>query len=292
MIIVRYGEIGLKGKLRRKFENLLINNIKNTLKNQGFKVKISTEWGRIYIHSSDESIARISAGVFGVTSTSVAIETSAEIEDIKNKAVEIGERLIGSGKSFAVRARRTGKHDFTSMDVQRIVGAELKKKTGSKVNLSAPDVKIYIDVRDNRSFIYTSVIRGFGGLPVGSQERILSVINDEKSVLSSWYALRRGCEIDLLLSEGFEEFMEILLPWAGYREIEVIKSCGDLRELLNEGFSMNYKGIYCSATIEEVEKIVSDSFLRKRKMPVYFPLMPFSNEDIERKIKIVRSYFK
>ncbi|HID43107.1 MAG TPA: hypothetical protein EYP30_04900 [Archaeoglobaceae archaeon] len=292
MIIIRYGEIGLKRKLRRKFENLLINNIKNTLKNQGFKVKISTEWGRIYIHSSDESIARISAGVFGVTSTSVAIETSTEIEDIKNKAVEIGERLIGSGKSFAVRARRTGKHDFTSMDVQRIVGAELKKKTGSKVNLSAPDVKIYIEVRDNRSFIYTSFIRGFGGLPVGSQERVLSIVNDGKSILSSWYALRRGCEIDLLISGDYNEFREILFPWAGYRDIEVIKSSGDLKKLLNDAFELDYRGVYCSASFEEINSLISDSLLRNRKMPVFFPLMPFNGGYIEEKIKIVRSYFK
>lgn len=292
MIIVRYGEIGLKGNLRKRFERILIKNIKNVLRVKGYNVKISTEWGRIYIHSSDDNIARIISGVFGVTSTSIAEETTSEMGDIIEKSVRTGLEIIEPGKSFAVRARRTGTHDFTSMDIQRLVGKELKRKTGSEVNLKNPDVIVYIEVRENKSFIYTSIFKGFGGLPVGSQERVLSVVNDEKSILSSWYAMRRGCEIDLLVSENFDEFREILLPWSGYREIEVIESEGDMKELLSEGFSMDYKGIYCSATIKEVEKIVSDSFLRRRKMPVYFPLMSLNNDDIERKIKIVRSYFR
>lgn len=288
MILVRYGEIGLKGKLRKTFENLLISNIETVLQMWEFQEDVSNEWGRIYIHSNDERIAKLVAGVFGVTSTSLAVETEPELSDIRSKALKIGSEFIGEGNSFAVRARRAGKHSFTSMDVQRSVGADIQSQTGARVDLSNPDVTVYIEVREGRSFIYTSIIQGFGGLPVGSQERVLSVINDRKSLASTWYALRRGCDLDLLLSEEMDDIKHILLPWANYRDIKVLKSRDSIDEL-SHAFTTRYPAVYCSTTMDEMEELMP--LLRERKMPILTPLLPFNRDEIERKITIIENYF-
>lgn len=291
MIIVRYGEIGLKGRLRRKFEDLLISNIRRVLNFEGYEAKITREWGRIYILSDDEKIAERVAKVFGVVSTSIATETSPDIEEIAHKAAEVGERTLDPSKSFAVRARRAGHHEFTSMDVARVAGAAIKERTGAKVDLTNPDVEIGIEVRESRALIYASVLKGFGGLPVGSQERVLSLVNDEKSFLSTWYALRRGCDVDLLVTEDLAHLREELLPWACYRDIGVkITEASDLKDMLNEAFSMEYKAIFCPITSEEVEEYVP--LLRCRKMPVLMPLLPFDENTIERNIHELRTTFQ
>ncbi|MFP3908813.1 MAG: THUMP domain-containing protein [Archaeoglobaceae archaeon] len=289
MILVRYGEIGLKGKLRRTFENLLISNIKRSLKMRGMEKDVTAEWGRIYIHSDDEKIAKLVAGVFGVASTSVAVETDSRMSSIRAKALEIGSEIIDQENSFAVRARRAGEHEFTSMDVQETVGAELQTQTGARVDLSNPDVAIYIEVRESSSYIYTSIIPGFGGLPVGSQERVLSVIDDRKSLDSTWYALRRGCDVDILVSPGIEDAYEILLPWADYRKIRVLQGNGGIGEMLSHAFTTRYPAIYCSATMDDVSDLLP--LLRERRMPVLTPLLPFSEDEIEEKIGIIENYF-
>lgn len=289
MILVRYGEIGLKGKLRKNFENLLIYNIERILEAWGLQKEVSAEWGRIYIHADDEMIARLVAGVFGVTSTSLAVETEPELSSIRTRALEIGSELIGQENSFAVRARRAGKHDFTSMDMQRYLGAELQSQTGARVDLSNPDVTVYIEVRESSSYIYTSIIHGFGGLPVGSQERVLSIINDRKSVASTWYALRRGCDADLLISEEMNGIYDILLQWANYRNIRVLEGYGGIREMLSSAFATRYPAVYCSPTIDDIEDIIP--LLRERKMPVLTPLLPLSEDEIERKISLTENYF-
>ncbi len=289
MILVRYGEIGLKGKLRKKFENLLISNIERVLQIRGIQEEVSAEWGRIYIHSNNEIVAQLVAGVFGVTSTSLTVETESRMSSIRSKALKIGSEHIGKEDSFAVKARRAGEHNFTSMEVQKSVGADLQSHTGARVDLSCPDVTIYIEIREDSTYIYTSIIQGFGGLPVGSQERVLSVINDSKSLLSTWYALRRGCDTDILISEEMSEVEHVLLPWASYRSIRIFEGPRDLKRLLSHAFTTRYPAVYCSTTMNEIEGLLP--LFRERSMPVLTPLLPFDEDEIKRKISIMENYF-
>jgi thiamine biosynthesis protein ThiI len=293
MIIVRYGEIGLKGKLRKKFEDILIANIRKVIKIESYEdeVEIRREWGRIYVLSSDERIAERIARVFGVASTSVAFDTSTDIEDIARKAAEVGEKVLNATKSFAVRARRTGSHPYTSIDVARIAGDAIRERTNAKVELDNPDIEIGIEVRENRAFVYTSLYRGFGGLPVGTQERVLSLISDARSFLSTWYALRRGCDVDLLLPDDFVGIYDELLPWACYRDIGIHRcESSDLKEMFRNVFSLGYKAIFCPITANEVEAYIY--LLRERKMTVFTPLLCFDEGAIKRKIDELKSVFR
>ncbi len=287
MIIVRYDEIGLKSRfVRRKFEDTLISNIRRVLKNEfGFKARVKRDYGRIYVLSDDKNIAKRVSKIFGIAYAEIAEKMEL---DLPKNAIEIAKRLRGKveGKSFAVRVRRTGSHDFTSMDAARIIGQKIKEITGSRVDLKNPDVEVQVEIRDDYMYHISDSFPGYGGLPTGTQERVISILNDRKALLSTWFALKRGCDVDVL-TENFSEdcSIDVLEFWAAYRKINVIQSGDDAKKMLGEAYELNHKGIYCSITAEELNSFYD--VLTKRTKPVYMPLLPFSNREIEELIERV-----
>lgn len=285
MILVRYSEIALKSRfVRRKFENILMENIKRVLKVEGFgDFKLKKDWGRIYVYSDDENVAKRISKIFGVASTSLVVEANSDINEIKSKVVKIAAEKIGKEKSFAIRVRRFGRHDYTSMDVAKEVGYEVKKITNAKVDLNNPDVEIGIEIRDDKAYIFTEIFKGYAGLPVGTQERVLCyVCNDNKSFLTAWFALKRGCDVDLIGSnlDNLREFKKLLESWACYRKIDVFE--GDLEE----AFRLKHNGIFLPITAKELKKYMK--ILKERTKPVFVPLLPFDEDEILKKIEDVK----
>ncbi|MDP6459872.1 MAG: tRNA uracil 4-sulfurtransferase ThiI [Candidatus Hydrothermarchaeota archaeon] len=199
MIIVRYGEIGLKSKgTRSTFERKLIENIKAALDNGG----VTREYGRIYVESDSREDAVKVARVFGVVSTSVAVKVNAELEELLEKGVAYAKKRIKAGQSFAVRARRVGKHSYTSIELARELGARIVEVTGVGVNLSNPEVEIHVEVRDRDAYIYDEVIRGVGGLPLGTQGKALALISGGiDSPVAAWMMMKRGADIIALFMD-------------------------------------------------------------------------------------------
>ncbi|RLI84037.1 hypothetical protein DRP07_02300 [Archaeoglobales archaeon] len=282
MIIVRYDEIGLKSRfVRKKFEDTLINNIRRVLSREfRIKAKIKRDYGRIYVISNEEMIAKRISKVFGV----IRAEMVEKMElDLSKNAIEIATKWKEKvkGRSFAVRVRRVGNHDFTSMDAARTIGQRVKEVARARVDLKNPDVEINVEIRDNYTYMVTKSFSGYGGLPTGTQDRVLSILCGKSSMLSTWFALKRGCDVDLMGDIGDEK--EVLEFWASYRKINVVPSEGDLNEMLEEAYNLDYKGIYCSITAEELDDFYET--LSKRTKPVYMPLLPFSDEEIYEMIK-------
>lgn len=192
MIIVRYGEIGTKSKrTRRGIEAVLIKNIKYV----AGRAKIRQEFGRIFVESDSRELAERIARVFGVVSTSVAVTTSSVMEDILREGTAYAKARIKKGDTFAVRARRTGEHPYSSQDVNAKLGAEIVKVTGAKVNLTKPDRTIHVEVRDGNAYIFDSIIKGVGGLPLGSQGKAVALISGGiDSPVAAWMMMKRGVE--------------------------------------------------------------------------------------------------
>ncbi len=130
--------------------------------------------------------------VFGVKSLSpVRAYVFKELNDIVNAAVKEWSDLI-RGKRFAVRVHRVGSHNFTSMDVAKAVGAALKPFSAG-VDLERPDIELFIEVRDDKAYLFTEVINGPGGLPLGSEGRLLALISGGfDSPVAAWFMMRRG----------------------------------------------------------------------------------------------------
>ena len=199
-ILVRYGEIGLKGKNRSSFESALIRNMRSAL--EGLEgLKILREHGRIYVQYDDstEKVAAKLSRVFGIVSLSPVITGKPDIEDIKRTALE-GAVKAGcrSGVTFKVETRRADKRfSITSLEVSRLVGGFiLENIPGLIVDVHNPQVIVNVEIRAHDVFVYSTSIPGPGGLPVGVTGRgALMLSGGIDSPVAGWLAMKRGIKL-------------------------------------------------------------------------------------------------
>ena len=193
-IIVRYGELALKSeKVRMRFERQLIGNIELSLR--GLKHRIRRERGRIFVDTSSVKVLDKLTNVPGIVSVSIASKTNAVLDAISKVAVDIAKRTLGKNRTFAVRASRVGVHDFSSKEVNEVVGsAILKAVHGSKVNLSRPDHTIFVEVRGSDAYIFVEKRAGVGGLPVGTQGKVVTLLSHGiDGPIATYLMMKRGC---------------------------------------------------------------------------------------------------
>jgi thiamine biosynthesis protein ThiI len=203
-IIIRFGgELWIKKSwTRRLYERRLVRNIKNVLKDYEVPYsEIVRRHGRLFLrtNSAAEATRRL-ARIFGVSSVSPSLETSSKLEDIVDRTVFLAGHVLELGDSFAVRCRRVGDQSFSSADVCRVVGQrildEFGEKLGSKVDLGRPDVKFGVEVRSDEAFVYTDVIDGAGGMPLGTQSRVVGLLSGGiDSAVACWLVMKRGCPV-------------------------------------------------------------------------------------------------
>jgi thiamine biosynthesis protein ThiI len=206
-ILVAYGEIALKSRrVRRGLEILLARQITEHLRRRGFsRARALKRFGRIYVEGVTAEEARIVANVFGVVSAMPAKRTGSDIDSILKLAVEMASERMVEGQSFAVRPNVVGEHPYSSRDLAVEVGSAVLRATGDRgvhVNLTCPDFTLYLEVRDVDAFAYTEVFRGVGGLPYGSQGRMVSLFSGGiDSPVAAWLMMKRGVEVLPLLMD-------------------------------------------------------------------------------------------
>lgn len=198
VIIARYGEIGLKSpKIRSRFERKLVKNIKAT-----FECEVERNQGRIYIFPQDfdEGIEKLNR-VFGVVSYSPATSTDSTYEGIDETLTAYTEELISEGildedTKFAIKCRRVGNHDYTSQEMAAHCGGVVRSVVLAPVDLTNPDLTIFVEIRENKAFIYHEKIRGPGGLPLGTQGRVVVLLSSGiDSPVAAYLMMKRGCEV-------------------------------------------------------------------------------------------------
>ena len=202
-VIVRHGgEIGIKGAwTRRVYERLLLNNLKRTLRHHEIPYDaILRRHGRFYLKTPTAAEASLKLSrVFGVSSLSPALETTSRMSDIVAKSVFLASLTLSEGNSFAVKCRRVGDHPYRSSDVCREVGRQILTELsdlGLRVDLKNPDVKLGVEVRDDRAFVYSEVMKGAGGLPLGTQPKVVCLLSGGiDSPVACWLAMKRGCPV-------------------------------------------------------------------------------------------------
>jgi len=203
-IIVRYGELALKSeRVRRRFERCLIDNIKLALR--GLDYKLARERGRIFIDAGKvDAAAKRLTRVPGIVSVSPAVKVNAKMGTIRSAAVKAAKKILTSGKTFAIRTRRVGRHAFSSQDVNIAVGsAVLNAVPDTSVDLSAPDQEISIEIRDKNAYVFTTTMAGVGGLPVGSQGNVVALLSGGiDSPVAAYLMMKRGCRVFLVFFDN------------------------------------------------------------------------------------------
>lgn len=215
--LLRYGELGIKGPaVRRRFEGVLIKNIQAHFARAGATCLIERAWGRLFLESPDEAVARHAiAHTFGLVSGSPVLVTEATIPAVQEVLARIAPDHIEPGRSFAVRARRTGEHSFSSVDLGREGGSAIYNAVPDlSVDLDTPDVAFHVEVRDKDAYVFTEQIAGPGGLPTGSQGKVVVPVLGVRSPSAAWLAMRRGAAAHLLVPEGGLQTVRTLSAWA------------------------------------------------------------------------------
>jgi len=290
LILIRYGEISLKSDyVRNKFEKILIDNIRKAFKLNNLECIISRERGRIYLVTKNlDKEVEILSKMFGIVSFSPVISTTSIIKDISDVALYLSKKMIKKVDSFALRVSRSGEHDFTSQQVAIRIGNDIVNSTSAKVDLTSPDFELFIEIRDKRSYLFDKKIQGLGGLPYGSQGDVISLIYDYKSILASWYLLRRGCNVDFILSNKNVEndLNRFLKDWfidskIFFMDFEKNGFYDKINNIIDKG---NYLAFVTSHTLFEDEKEVLMSiteFKKNIKISVLHPLISMNNVKID-----------
>ena len=205
LIIARYGEVGLKSqKVRSRFERKLVKNIKASI-----DCDVDRNQGRIYIFPQlfDDAIKSLNR-VFGIVSYSPAISTYTDFDDIDKTLGEyvenlISENLLDENTKFAIRCRRVGDHDFSSQEMAAYCGGVVRKRILAQVDLTNPDLIIFIEVRGEDTFIYHEKIPGPGGLPLGTQGKVVCLVSSGiDSPVAAYLMMKRGCEVIALYCDN------------------------------------------------------------------------------------------
>jgi len=156
--IVRYSEIGLKGKNRIRFEKKLMNNLRSCLdKNRVVFSDIKKLYGRILITGIKNSSCAPLACVFGVSSFSEAVNVGNDMDNIKKFALQIiKSALPDSARSFSVFCQRLDKSfPFGSLDFAGDLGFFIQQNTGLSVNLKNPDIVLYAEIIEGCVYLFT-----------------------------------------------------------------------------------------------------------------------------------------
>lgn len=215
--LIRYSEIFLKSDpVRRQWENTLIANIRAVMPG----VHVRNERGRIWLDGDVKP--DLLKNVFGIVSFS-------EVEHIRLDELETflpdycQRHGIESVKTFALKIKRVGTHDFSSHEKAIESGNLIRKEFPHlRVNLAHPEKEIHIEIRGKEAYLYDHVTKGVGGLPLGVEGTLVALVSGGiDSPVAAWMMMKRGCRI-LPLFVALDTFLDETTIARAERVVEVL----------------------------------------------------------------------
>jgi thiamine biosynthesis protein ThiI len=201
--LIKYGEIGIKGKNRYLFEDALVNQIKFALKNLG-EFEVTKEQGRIYIevlsgYDYDETMEALKR-VFGIVGICPVVHVEDEgFERLREAVIDyVDKRYSNKNFTFKVNARRARKsYPMESMEINAELGHYiLEAFPQTKVDVHKPDVNLMIEIR-NKIYIYSEIVKGAGGMPIGTNGKAMLLLSGGiDSPVAGYMVAKRGVTIE------------------------------------------------------------------------------------------------
>lgn len=241
LYLVRCGEVALKGMNKPYFERVLLERVRNALK---CWEESEAKWidGLMFVRVNsdipEDDVLSKCTKVFGVASASVAVECEKDIDAIGKKAAEFMQEIIDNEgvKTFKVKGKRADKSfPVESPEIGRVVGAiVLKTCKVLSVDVHNPDVVLTVDVRREGAYIFRDKIRGFGGLPLGTNGRGMILMSGGiDSPVAAFMMAKRGMTIEAVHFHSYpytspraqqkvEELVKVLAGYMGTIRMHVI----------------------------------------------------------------------
>ncbi|NBI29391.1 tRNA uracil 4-sulfurtransferase ThiI [Chengkuizengella marina] len=200
-ILLRMGELTLKGRNRNVFENRVLTHIRDFLKSYP-NIQIIKNYGRVYIQLNGEPFEGISQQlkkIFGLVSFSPVKKVDTELTAMRKVSLELMNNMVPKPTTFKVNVRRTYKqYPHDSQELNHLIGGYVLHHTpGLKVNVHKPDVILKVEVREEGTFIYSETISGLGGFPLGSSGKSMLMLSGGiDSPVAGYLAMRRGMKLE------------------------------------------------------------------------------------------------
>ncbi len=205
MLLLKLGEVVLKGQNRRSFEDRLVTNVRRRLKKCGsFQVYVrqSTIYAEPVNESCDmEAAYRAARQVFGVVSVARAVPCEKTVPAIVETARTYLADAFAQAGSFKVESKRADKnYPMNSIQVSQAVGGDLAELFPNvTVDVHSPELTVYVEIREKYAYVHAPAVPGAGGLPVGMGGHAVSLLSGGlDSPVSSWMMARRGVELEMV----------------------------------------------------------------------------------------------
>ena len=325
VILVRFGEISLKGANRGKFENALKDNIRAFLKKEGINFfGVRSGSGRIFI-DKPSALPDLSK-VLGIVSYSPAWEF-IDIEEVKD-FLSSREEVFSSASSFRITASRADKsYPLTSPQIEREIGEVVYEKFKTPVNLKAPEVNVGVEYIEGSFYVYFEKIPGWGGLPVGISGKLVALLSGGiDSPVAAFLMMKRGARLILVHFrksphvDRIPEIHRVLSSYAVGQEPELIildlNKINDFYRVMTEdprihrymcvlcknmmlktaekiAFKKGALGIVTGDSLAQVASQTLENLAAQRyglKLPVYSPLIGMDKIDIMNLAKKIGTY--
>ncbi len=205
IILIKYGEMALKGMNKRSFEDVLVKNIKRRIKSLG-KTEITRAQSTIYIKpleenfDVDEAMGRLQK-VFGIAALCRAAVCEKDFEDISRTACEYLDETLTYAKTFKVNAKRSDKRfPMKSPEICRELGGVLLSKFHHlEVDVNNPEITVTVEIRDTKAYVHAVNVRGAGGLPVGTSGHAMLLLSGGiDSPVAGYMMAKRGVHISAI----------------------------------------------------------------------------------------------
>ena len=239
ILLLKLGEVVLKGLNRRSFEDKLVSNVRRRMKHCG-SFQIYIRQSTIYVEPQTEdcdmeAAFKAARQVFGIVTVARAVPCAKEMDAIVETAKTYLADEFAKARTFKVESRRADKQfPMNSIQISQYVGGELGQFFNVKADMHHPDLTVYVEIREKYAYIHTPSVPGAGGLPIGMGGRAVSLLSGGiDSPVDSYMMAKRGVQLEMIhfasppytSEQAREKVLQLareLVPWCGRLTVHVV----------------------------------------------------------------------
>ena len=239
ILLLKLGEVVLKGLNRRSFEDKLVSNVRRRMKPCG-SFQIYIRQSTIYVEPQTEdcdmeAAFKAARQVFGIVTVARAVPCAKEMDAIVETAKTYLADEFAKARTFKVESRRADKQfPMNSIQISQYVGGELGQFFNVKADMHHPDLTVYVEIREKYAYIHTPSVPGAGGLPIGMGGRAVSLLSGGiDSPVASYMMAKRGVQLEMIhfasppytSEKAREKVLQLareLVPWCGRLTVHVV----------------------------------------------------------------------